>query len=243
MHTVSETFQELYDGLHTLRPVVELETVENGQIVYREFEVNRLYSVKTSGSLFPNSSPSIGNFCAREATVVLKPPEGMVVPRMARIRLFVYLTDGTVTSERVPKGVYYIDTRSYNASRSKMTMYAYDAALKFDADFNSSELAWPAKAEDVVVAIAESVGVSLASRVIPYIQSFLERDVPLVTSMTKREVLCGIATMFCANWTMTDSGELDLIPLNTSPEVSDTVFLADEYDNRILIGGDRIIVR
>lgn len=243
MHDVSQTYQDLFDGLHTVMTVVEIETEQNGETVYEELEVDSLFSVKTDGSLFPSRSPSIGNFCAKKATIALIPPDDAVIPRMARIRLFVYLTDGSTQSERIQKGTFWIDTRSYDKSKSKMTVTAYDAALKFDSDFDSSSLAWPAKAEDVVTEIAQSVGVELKDGLTNYIRTFLERDVPLMPNMTKRDILRGIATMFCANWTITDDGKLDLVPFNTFPESSDTVFLADEHGNRITIGGDRIIVR
>lgn len=243
MHSVSQTYEDLYDGLHTVIPIVELETIQNNETVYVELGPSSLYSIKISGSLFPDRSPSIGNFCAREADIVLIPPEYATIPRMARVRLFVYLRNDSTESERIPKGTFYIDTRAYDKAKRKMSIHVYDATLKFDADFDSSNLAWPAKAESVVQEIAQSVGVPLANNVVSYIQSFLERDVPLMPNFSKREVLQGIATMFCANWTITDSGELDLVPFNTFPEAADTNFLSDEDGNRITIGGDRIIVR
>lgn len=244
MHTVSALFEELYNGLHTVKPVVELQTVQNGETVYVELEADKLYSVKTSGALFPDRSPSIGNFCAREVDIVMIPPTGATIPRMARLRLFVYLTDGERVSERVPKGVFWIDTRSYNKGKTKLSLHAYDAALKFDADFDASTLEWPAKAEQVVVVLAQSVGVNIREGVLDYIaNTFVDRDVPLMPNLTKREIMCGIAAMFCANWTISDEGTLDLVPLNTTPEIADIIYLADELSNRITIGGDTIIVR
>lgn len=241
MHEVSQTYKDLFDGLHDVVTVAEIETEQNGATVYEEIETDGLYSVSTSGSLFPDQSPSIGNFCAREADITFIPPSG-TIPRMARIRLFVYLTDGETESERIPKGTYYIDTRSFTQDKTKMTVHCYDAALKFDEDFSASNLAWPAKAEDVVQSVAASVGVQLAPNVIGDIKKYTYRDVPLITNITKRELLSNIACMFAANFAMDDNGRLQMYPLNIEVEDVGYDYLADENGNIIVMGGDYIVV-
>lgn len=241
MHNTSTLYNQIWNGTHTVKTVAEIQTVQNNETVYVELDDTQLYSVKTTGSLFSESNPSIGNFVSRELDMTFIPPDAEI-PRMARIRLFVYITDGSRNSERIPKGTFYIDTRKYNDDKSKMMVHCYDAALKFDADFDGSLLAWPAKAEDLVQAVSLSAGVPLEANVQNFIKQFSYRSVPLIPNISKRELLASLACMFGANFAINDNGELQIYPLNTEVDEVDFYYLVDENSNRITMGGDYIIV-
>ena len=241
MHSVSNTWTALYNGIHTVHTVAEIETVSIGTTQYVELGDDKLYSVKVTGSLFPDREPSIGNFVSREVDLVIEPPQN-TIPRTARIRLFVYLQNGNTVSERISKGVFWIDTREYTQDKGKMLIHGYDAAMKFESDFDSSKLFWPSYAINIVNELASSVGVAVDSRTQTYMNQFINYKIPLQTNVTKRDMLKGIAAQYCGNWTITDEGKLLLIGINTGSDDIHLSYLIDENDNRLKCGDDRLII-
>lgn len=242
MHSTSSLYNTIRSGNHTDRVVLEIETVTNGTTEYVELDETKLYSLKTSFSMFPEEKPSIGNFCAREIDVVFEPPVGKDIPKQARMRIFTYLYNGTQQSERIPKGVFFIDTREYNADKTKMLVHGYDAAIKFDSDINSTDFEWPYSALNLVVALANSVGVSVDRSVTDAITNFNSGFKVPLTICTKREMIQFIAAMCGGNCYIGDDGKLHLMYLRVEPNSIEYGYLSDENGNNITIGGDRIIV-
>ena len=242
MRQTSQLYKDILAGLNTMHTVVEIETVSNGATEYVEIGEDKIYSVKTSGSLFPENKPSIGNFVSRELDLIIEPPENVTIPRRARIRLFVYAKNDSEQSERIPKGVFFIDTRDFNINKTKMMIHGYDAALLFEEDFSSNNIVWPITGVNLAIRIANSVGVSVGAGVIEAAQSFPNTMVPLQIGKTKREIMCEIAAAYCGNWIIDDQGWLRLVNLNTNPQDRVYQYLADENGNAILLGGERILV-
>lgn len=241
MHSASTAYNNITSGLYTVKTVVNIQTINNGSTEYVMLNDDKLYSVKTSGSLFPERQPSIGNFVARECDLIIEPPQN-TIPKMARIGLFVFVSDGVNNSSPIQKGVFFIDTREYTKNKDKMIIHGYDAALKFESDYDSSNLSWPAYPLDIVREIASSVGVTLDDRTTAYMSQFIHYKIPLQTNITKRDMLKGIAAQYCGNWTITDEGKLLLVGLNTGSDDVHLNYLVDENGNRLAYGGDRIIV-
>ena len=243
MHSTSTLYDTIKSGLYTDRVILEIETVTNGTTEYVELDESKIYSLKTSGSVFPERQPSIGNFCARELDAVFIPPANRTIPKRARIRIFTYLDNGTQQSERIPKGVYWIDTREYTFGKTKMMVHGYDAAVKFDADIAETDFEWPVSPTTLILNLAQSVGVSVSGKsreALDAMVSIIYR-VPF-TICTKREMIKYLAAAVGYNAYIDDLGRLSFIPLRIDTAVKTVVYLADENGNPITIGGDRIIV-
>lgn len=153
---------------------------------------------------------------------------GLTIPRMAEIRLALAMTDGAQTSEAIPKGTYYIDTRQTEPDAelgNVTTIHGYDAMLKMEQPMipaGSPSGAWPRTCRDVMDEIAQRIGVELDPRtelrpyLVQYPDTILETDSSGSTSstgMTMRTVAGYIASMHGGNWTITEAGKLYLVPL------------------------------
>ena len=156
---------------------------------------------------------------------------------MAELRPYQQITNGTLTSEWLPKGVFYIDTRDYSKDGGKLMIHGYDAIMKLEADYAESNLQWPTTDISVVNEIAASIGVDVDQRTTDAIKNGYAIGIP--TNYTKREVLSYIAAMYAGNFVMSDAGKLLLVQIG---ELADTFYLVDENGNRLTIGGDRILV-
>ena len=242
MHSTTTLYDTIKSGNHVNRVVLELETVSNGVTEYVELDESSIYSLKTMGSVFADNTPSIGSFCAREIDVSFKPPIGKTIPKRARMRVFTYLDNGTQQSERIPKGVFFIDTRDYNSSRTRMFVHGYDAAIKFDTDIAETDFEWPVSPTTLILQLAQSVGVSVVLPVdlITLLLTNVYR-VPL-TICTKREMIRYIAAAIGCNAVIDDRGRLRFLFLKIDTTAGDGNYLVDEAGNRIVIGGDRLFV-
>lgn len=243
MHTTSTLYETIRNGLHTVRVILEVETVTDGTTEFVELDESKLYSLKISGSVFPDEKPSIGNFCAREIDTVFEAPVGKTIPKRARMRVFTYLDNGSEQSERIQKGVYWVDTREYNADKTKVIIHGYDAAVKFDSDIDNTDIEWPTKsAVNLVIALCGSVGVGVDSSVVEILNRFVTGfEIPLLIC-TKREMISFIAAACGCNAYIGDNGRLYFMYLRVDPNDIEYGYLIDESGNNITIGGDRIIV-
>ena len=195
------------------------------------------------GSLFVGSKPSVGGCVSRQIDIMIK-PKG-TIPRMAEIKLETRLVlkdfvtgEITSTSEWIPKGTFYIDTRQTDKVSGALIIHGYDAMLKAEQMLltETTEDDWPKPMDEVVEEIAKRMGVTVDSRTV--ISHTMMVGYPL--EYTMREILGYIAAAHCGNWIITDAGELRLITLNCIPP--ETSYLVDEDGYAITFGGVRIIV-
>ena len=194
-----------------------------------------LKGITTYQSVFSGNGPIIGSCVSSEIDVQMLIPDADI-PRMAKLRPYVRITDGTRYSEWLPKGVYYIDTRSKNADT--ITLHGYDAMLKGEQEYFGANLSWPNIDINVVNDIASIIGVDLDERTTYAMTRGYTVELP--AGYTCRETLGFIAAMYCGCFVISDSGELRLIRLNEMPE--DTGYLVDRNGNPFTFGGDHIIV-
>lgn len=204
------------------------------------FSESRIISMSTQANLFSQNSPTVGNCVSGEIDITLIEPE-ISIPRNAKLRPFVRLSNGTETSEWIQKGVYYIDTRETQKGSSGLrilSIHGYDAMLKAEVDYIGSDIDWPAKDIDVVSSIAAVLGVSVDARTAQVMTAGF--DVQFPSGYSCREILGYIAAMYAGCFVMSDLGELRLIPLWNAPrELSQ---LADESGNVLIVGGVSILV-
>ena len=233
MYSVSTLFNTLVnaDG-HWF----ENRVIVNG-VTYAQ---NQIIDMSVELRMFSDQTPAVGGCIAGELTLsLLDPPAD--IPRMALIQPYVRVTDGTQTSEWVPQGKYYIDTRETTKNDDGlpvMSVHAYDAMLKTETDYPNTTHSWPVSDIYVVNEIASALGVTVDARTTALMDKAYSIGLPAGYSM--REVLSNIASMYAGNWVMSYDGELLLIAINGLP--AETNYLIDESYNAITFGGDRIHV-
>lgn len=236
MQNTSDLYKSIRDN-----PLCSAET--RATIAGVRYEQDRLSPPETTGSLFPDGKPSVGNCISRQLDLTILPAG--TIPRMAEIKLETRLVikdalteDILQASEWIPKGTFYIDTRTQDWGTNAMTIHAYDAMLKAEQMFltETTEDDWPKPMDEVVEEIAKRMGVTVDSRSV--ISHTMMVGFPL--EYTMREILGYIAAAHAGNWIITDAGALRLIALNCIP--AETSNLVDEDGYAITFGGVRIIV-
>ena len=204
-----------------------------------EYGMNNIVSCSTSGGLF--SEPGIGNCASRQIDLEVFPVG--TIPRQAKIQAFVRLVYGEQASEWIPKGVFFISTRKRNKLTGTLTITGYDAMLKAEQTWLTSDYDaenWPMTQSDAVDDIAYRMGVEVDSRTVLSADFPVEYPVGENGDLTMREVLSGIAVSNAGNWIITDAGKLRLIGYGDIP--NETNLLVTEHGDAILFGGVRIIV-
>ena len=204
-----------------------------------EYGMNNIVSCSTSGGLF--SEPGIGNCASRQIDLEVFPVG--TIPRQAKIQAFVRLVYGEQASEWIPKGVFFISTRKRNKLTGTLTITGYDAMLKAEQTWLTSDYdteTWPMTQADALSDIAGRIGVAVDSRTVLSEEYPVEYPVGENGDLTMREVLSGIAVSNAGNWIITDTGKLRLIGYGDIP--NETNLLVTEHGEAILFGGVRIIV-
>ena len=200
MQSVTSLFNTLWSGSH--RAVVK--AVINDSITIGEDKITNL---KTDGALFAENDFSFGGCISRQFEMSFY-PGNITIPRMAKVQLYMQLTNGTQTSEWISKGIFYIDTRETD-SNGLMKITGYDAMLKTEQDFIPTST--PQSMQATASQIATAIGVSLDSRCV-----FQNYNCQLVTGYSMREILGFIAGVHGGNWIITDTGNLRLVRTSSS---------------------------
>lgn len=200
----------------------------------------QIRSLSIEQRVFATEYPSVGACLSAELTVEMMRPAAEL-PRMALVRPYIRVTDGTQTSEWIPQGLFYIDTREYSQNDdglNVMTLHCYDAMLMTEQDYPATGLTFPATDTDVVQSIANALGIGVDDRTWDVMTEAYQIGLPAGYSM--REVLANISAMYCGNWIMNYDGDLLLVALNSIPV--ETNYLVDNAGFVITFGGDRILV-
>ena len=214
----------------------EWKVVISGNAVGQSVLVNMTSDYR----MFSESQPTVGGCLAGELSVELLNPSFMI-PRMALVEPYVRATDGEQTSEWIPQGKFYIDTREVTNNDDDLpvlSLHCYDAMLKTEADYPSTTHNWPYADTDVVQEIATTIGVGVDDRTWDLMTQNYQISLPAGYSM--REVLSNIAGMYAGNWIMNYDGDLLLVAVNGIPP--ETNYLVDNIGDAITFGGDRILV-
>lgn len=231
MQSTSELYKSLLGGAHWKETKLVINGVEYGE--------DKILSVSTDGGLYKELS--IGGTASRQIDLQIL-PQG-VIPKQAKIEVFVRLTNGVEYSEWLPKGVFFFSTRETNKSTGIMTVHGYDAMLKaerkwLDSSYDSEN--WPMPAKTAVADIAARIGVTVDERTVLSDRFPVQYPVDGEGDLTMREALGRIAVANAGNWIVTDAGKLLLIPLWSAP--AETSYLVTEIGNAITIGGVKILV-
>lgn len=233
MYAVSNLWNTLIGtDKHWFETQVKINNVVYGQ--------NVLASVSVQNTMFSEEHPSVGGCLSGEISLqMLAPAEN--IPRMAKIEPFVRVCAGNQTSEWVPQGVYFIDTRETTRNDDGMpvlTIHGFDSMLKTEGDFPDTSVSFPQTDISVVGMIATEIGVGIDPRTTALMTNGYEIGLPVGYSM--REVLSYIGSMYAGNWIMNFDGDLLLVAVNGIPP--ETNYLVDSLGEAITFGGDRILV-
>ena len=107
---------------------LDVFTSDGTQLVHT-FNMDEIKSLRTISGLFAGSKPGVGGTVAAEIDCQLL-VGNVEIPRMAMLRPYVRLSDGTRVSEWLDKGVFWLDTRKTDVSTGVMSVHGYDAMLR-----------------------------------------------------------------------------------------------------------------
>ena len=147
-----------------------------------------------------------------------------------------------LTSEWLPQGVFYIDTREVTANNNGLdilVLHGYDAMLKAEQEYSSNATVSDAPDTEYVQSIADAIGVEVDSRTWDIMSGY---TIPFPLGYSMREVLGFIASAYIGSFVMTDDGKLRLVSLLGLPERPTESLLGDEYGDAIVFGNDAILV-
>lgn len=247
MQNTSSAWKAAFLGQHVtmFKAVIAGETYEYPDI--KTCDIHR----------FMMDTLSIGNAASSTLDMVFY-PKGPI-PRAAKIETFIMLNseqpttaivdevnnvimtdDGyplastiNETSEWIPFGTFYIDTRSTDRDTGVMTIFAYDGMMAAEQDYIDEEGSYPMQMETAARKIAQWIGVEFDERsnVAPF-----TIDYP-AGLYSYREILRYIGAASGGNWVITENNRLRLVPIRN---VSDPVeYPAVSVDNV----GDPITIR
>lgn len=147
-----------------------------------------------------------------------------------------------LTSEWVPQGVFYIDTREVTANNNGLnilSLHGFDAMMKAEQPYSSNATVSDAPDTLYVQAIAGAIGVEVDSRTWDIMRGYI---IPFPLGYSMREVLGYIASSYIGSFVMTDEGKLRLVSLLGLPDRPIKNLLGDEHGNTIIFGNDAIRV-
>lgn len=232
MQTTSALYQELLALPHTEESRLLIDGTAYGTPKLVEG------SLKTEGSLFSGTTPSVGGAVAGEVSAELLGVASGSVARMAKLQPQVRLVgaDGRA-SEWIAQGVYNVDKRSYNKQTGVLTLHGYDKMLATEQWYTGTD-----KVDiNIVNRVCTQVGITLDDETAAFFAaSGRSYVIPSPTDYTCRELLQTIAGCYGGNWCMTPVGELRLVLLKLTAE--ETSYLVDGAGSAITFGGDRILV-
>lgn len=227
-YPVSQTWNDIVSGAKphwfNTRAIINGVTYAQSQIM----------SISTEWRMFSEEQPTVGSCLSAELSMKMLKPSAQI-PKMALIRPEVQVTNGTDTSEWIPQGFFFIDTREESKNDDNLpviSFHGYDSMLKSEAMYPSTEGVWPKTDYAVVEQIADTIGVDIDERTADVMVHGYNISPPI--SYTMREVLSNIAAMYAGNWIMTLEGKLLLVALGGIPE--DTSILVTGSGDIITFG-------
>ena len=228
-----QTTTELYRDLLAAGAAKEIRLLVAGEV----YEEDRICSMTTTASLFAEDTLCVGSAVARQIDVVLINHGD--IPRMAEMIPQYRLTDGVNTTEWISKGVFYIDTRQEDKATGTLTIHGFDGMLKGSVIWVPNQtLVFPMTFRKAAEVLADLIDVTLDNPE-DINDTYQILDYP-ANDYTIRNVLQFIAAAHAANFVMTDTGLLRMVPINKIPPPGGV--LVTENGDAITFGGVHILV-
>jgi len=177
----------------------------------------KVRSIHIRSAMFSKDTPAVGACISAE--IRLRVDADVTIPRMAEIKPLVRVYDATQTSEWLPMGVFFVDTRTKGTEQNTLDLIGYDAMLKAEQTYLTEDdtAEWPQTMAAVVSSICTRMGVELDSRTA--INETYNVEYP--NDLTMREILGYIAAAHGGCWIMTPAGKLRLVTLAGSGDTID----------------------
>lgn len=230
MQTTSSLYKQIVAGNHYFENKVSIDghDISQGDII----------SLRIIRSGMSESKPTVGGALSATLDLTILEPS-FDVPKMATVIPYFRAKNETRTSEWLPMGRFFIDTRSRNEKarqRQTLTISAFDAMMKFEQDYPSTSHSWPYKDTSVIAEMASAAGISVDARTNQLLTAGYMIDLPLGYNM--RETLQNIAASYGGNFVISNEGKLLYAPLfGFDPDVSGN-YLADESGNALVFGNE-----
>lgn len=213
MHQTSDLYKEIVaDRFHKVECKLLIDGVEYGE--------NALVSVETENNLFAEEAPSCGNTVSGTITAKLRTPSSAIRTK-ARMELFARVTSGGLTSEWIPKGVYFLDTRekqkAKNGEDTIIVLDGFDAILMGEQEYTPTGN-WPKSDAEVLDEMCWILGVECAWQP--------DNNFPIQkpTGYSVREIIGYIAAMYGGSATIDDNGKLKFVGLRQNHDGNEVVF-------------------
>lgn len=205
MQTTSALYKSIVAGEHWFETKLTL----NGN----EVTEDAILSLDRDRPGMNGNIPTVGSaVCSTLQMTIINP--SYTIPAKAEIKVYVRARNTSQTSEWLAAGTYYIDTRARSSTYSaidKLTITAFDAMIKTEADYPDTEHSWPYLDKNVVAEIASTIGVTVDSRTNGNLTAAYMVELP--TGYVMREVLEHIAAANCGNFVITAENKLLFVPL------------------------------
>lgn len=119
------------------------------------------------------------------------------------IRIGLQLSNGTI--EVVNKGIFYVDSATYNGSL--ITLECLDSMSKFDKDYSESELIYPATLRQIVQDACSVCGVLYSASIFEN-DTFIVNERPSDESLTFRQMLNYVGQIACQQFSIDHNDRL-----------------------------------
>ena len=214
-----------------------VDTVKVWQGTFTAYGESALYDIQTGNEMLSNA-PEVGKVIAGEITIKMFDTQAEI-PAMACIQPQVRVCNATAQSEWISQGVFFTDTRERTNNDDGLeilTIHGFDAMLKTEQDYPSTQHSWPYLDISVVNEIALEIGVNVDGRTTDQMTAGYMVELP--AGYTMREVLGEIAAYYAGNFVLSDEGELLFVPLyGFDPEI-DGCYLADTDNSALTYGNE-----
>jgi len=230
MQNTSALYKEILSGSHEFETKISVAGHEIGE--------DEIFSINRYASGLTGNKPSVGGALSSTLEMKIAKPS-FSIPKMGEIDVFARAKNASQTSEWMPQGVYFIDTRSFDETASgveNMKVLAYDAMLKAEQDYPDTSHNWPYKDALVVAEIASAIGVAVDPRTNQFLTAGYLIDLPI--GYTMRETLEHIAAAYGGNFVISPENKLLFVPLyGLDPKITGN-YLADESGNALVLGDE-----
>lgn len=209
MQSTSTLYKTMLAGSAAREVKVEVYDKNGTASSKKTYTQDEITSCRRTASAYSDSAPVPGGCVS--ATLDLELYTTDTIPEMAMIKLFCRLNDGITTSEWIPQGVFYVDTREVDTEAGLITLEAVDGLRKADQVYQleGDTGEWPRLMSTVVSDICTRCGYSLDGRT--SLSSTYKMEYP--NDYTMREILGYIAAAHGGFWTMAGDGKLRLAQL------------------------------
>lgn len=178
---------------------------------------------------------SVGNCTAATLSVSILTDD--VIPKASAVKVLGRITNDTAYSEWLQFGTFFIDQRD-TSFEGLITISCYDAMLKTNQKYATSNSGWPKSMKAVVEDIAFKLGVGIDPRT--KINTGADYMIPYPEEKTMADILGSIGACHGGNWIVTEENLLRLVPLITAPDETYHV-VSDDYESIVTSDGDTIV--